>query len=55
MIADLRHATRTLRRSPAYTVTVVATLALGLGAATAAGSVLRSVLLQRSPTRRRTA
>lgn len=46
MIADLRHATRTLRRSPAYTVTVVATLALGLGAATAAGSVLRSVLLQ---------
>ncbi|MBA3259127.1 MAG: ABC transporter permease, partial [Gemmatimonadales bacterium] len=46
MIADLRHAARTLRRSPAYTLTVVATLALGIGAATAVVSVLQSVLLR---------
>ncbi|HEX2219107.1 MAG TPA: ABC transporter permease [Gemmatimonadales bacterium] len=40
---DFRHALRTLRRSPGYTLTVVLTLALGIGGMTAGYSVLQSV------------
>jgi putative ABC transport system permease protein len=43
---DLVHATRTLRRSPGYSLAVVLTLALGIGGTAAVTSVLRSVLLR---------
>jgi predicted permease len=46
VIRDLVHATRTLRRSPGYSVAVVLTLALGIGGTAAVTSVLRSVLLR---------
>jgi len=44
--ADLRHALRTLARSPGYALTVTLTLALGIGATTAVFSVFRSVILR---------
>ena len=43
---DLRHAVRTLRRTPAFTATVVLTLALGIGANTAMFSVISGVVLK---------
>ncbi|MGH7512024.1 MAG: ABC transporter permease [Gemmatimonadales bacterium] len=46
MLRDLRHALRTLARSPGYTSTVILTLALGIGGTTAVFSVFRSVILQ---------
>jgi putative ABC transport system permease protein len=42
-VSDFRLAIRTLRRSPGYAITVVLTLALGIGGITAGYSVLRSV------------
>ena len=50
-VADLRFAFRALRRTPAFTATVIATLALGLGANTAIFSVVRGVLLKPLPHR----
>ena len=46
---DLRQASSSLRRKPGYTLAVVATLALGIGANTATFSVIRGVLLRPLP------
>ena len=46
---DLRIALRTLRRTPAFTALSVITIALGIGANTAAFSMVRGVFLRRLP------
>ncbi|MEQ8329478.1 MAG: ADOP family duplicated permease [Longimicrobiales bacterium] len=46
---DVRFATRTLRRQPVFTATVVVTLGLGIGANTAIFSVVDGVLLRALP------
>src|SRR5918999_4263300 len=49
MLTDFFYAFRTLRKSPVFTITVVVTIALAIGASTAIFSVTNGVLLRRLP------
>jgi hypothetical protein len=49
IVRNLRHAARSLARAPGFALTVVATLALGIGANTAVFSALDAVLLRPLP------
>src|SRR5256885_3680182 len=49
MSKDFSYAFRTLRKSPIFAITVVVTIALGIGASTAIFSVTNGVLLRKLP------
>ena len=49
LLRDLRYATRQLSKSPSFTVTVILTLALGIGATTAIFSCVYGLLLKSLP------
>src|SRR4030095_13913714 len=49
MLTDFSYAFRTLRKSPVFTITVVVTIALAIGASTAIFSVTDGVLLRKLP------
>ena len=48
-IRDFRHSARSLARTPGFTLTVVATLALAIGANASIFSVVKVVLLEPLP------